>query len=334
MALTLAGADIRHFYAAIGITLPDRSSTDVSIRCFANPDAHAHGDRKPSTSVSLVNGAWYCHGCGARGSAFDAAVKTGHATQDAFDLLIDHGLLPPDARLQPARALLHARPPSPPRPAQSATRLRASERDVRRWQDALAHRVAAVTRICRARGWSYKTMRALGLGWDRGRITIPIRAADGELQGVLRYQPTETTRPKMLATAGSRLGLIPHPATEPSPHIVLTEGPPDMIAARSRGIPAIAIPGTHAWQDSWTPLLAGRMVTIVMDADPPGRIAARRIADSLASVADVQTVDLSPSRADGYDLTDWLAEQHRDGTDLTALARSHNPPLAQEKGHR
>jgi hypothetical protein len=38
---------------------------------------------------------------------------------------------------------------------------------------------------------------------------------------------------------------------------VLTEGPPDMISARSRGLPAVAIPGDHAWESTW----AGRWRT-------------------------------------------------------------------------
>ena len=51
----------------------------------------------------------------------------------------------------------------------------------------------------------------------------------------------------MLAVPGTRLGLIPHPAKETSDRILLVEGPPDMVAARS-GLPAIAIPGTNAWR--------------------------------------------------------------------------------------
>jgi hypothetical protein len=38
----------------------------------------------------------------------------------------------------------------------------------------------------------------------------------------------------MLAALGSRMGLIPHPTGETSERILLVEGPPDMIAARSR----------------------------------------------------------------------------------------------------
>jgi len=53
---------------------------------------------------------------------------------------------------------------------------------------------------------------------------------------VLRYAPTHDHAPKMLAARGTRLGLIPHPAAEPSTWVVLVEGPPDMISARSRGL--------------------------------------------------------------------------------------------------
>jgi hypothetical protein len=101
----------------------------------------------------------------------------------------------------------------------------------------------------------------LGCGWERGRLLIPIRARSRTLHGVLRYAPRHDRAPKMLAVAGTRLGLIPHPATEPSPWIVLVEGPPDMISARSCGLPAIAVAGDHAWEAQWAQLLAGRRVS-------------------------------------------------------------------------
>ncbi|MGZ4250644.1 MAG: toprim domain-containing protein [Solirubrobacteraceae bacterium] len=112
----------------------------------------------------------------------------------------------------------------------------------------------------------------------------------------------------MLANAGSRLGLVPHPATETSPRILLVEGPPDMIAARSRGLPAIAVPGDHAWQRQWGLLLRGRYVTVIMDADGQGRAAAERIAIDLREHTHTRVVDVAPDKSDGYDLTDWLLE--------------------------
>ena len=74
---------------------------------------------------------------------------------------------------------------------------------------------------------------------------------------MLRYAPSHDHAPKVLAVRGTRLGLIPHPCTESSTWVVLVEGPPDMISARSRGLPAIAVPGDDAWEPEWARLLVG-----------------------------------------------------------------------------
>ena len=53
------GADVRGFYQALGIELPGWAQREASVGCFANPDAHAHGDRDPSCSVNVETGAWH-----------------------------------------------------------------------------------------------------------------------------------------------------------------------------------------------------------------------------------------------------------------------------------
>ena len=126
----------------------------------------------------------------------------------------------------------------------------------------------------------------------------------------------------MLAAPGTRLGLIPHPDRESSRRLVLLEGPPDMIAARSRRWPAIAVPGDHAWQPGWARLLADREVIVVMDSDAAGRAAAQRIAADLAPVAHVRVVDLAPARDDGFDLTNWLLHHQQRRTGWTPSSSS------------
>ena len=318
--LSLPGADIRGYYQRLGIQLPERPCFEASVRCFANPGAHRREDRDPSCSVNMVSGAWKCHACGARGGAYDAAWRTGYTPRDAIDLMIAHGLTDRRARLQTGRDLLDAsarpsqaapRPEARPRRREAADErptLHVTEQDVARWQTALSRRPSLPATLARERGWRNETIRALELGHDRGRITIPIRDARGELQGLLRYQPKPAAGPKMLAELGTRIGLIPHPAAETSKRILLVEGPPDMIAARSHGLPAIAVPGDHAWQPAWAQLLARRHVTVVMDCDPPGRDAGTRIVADLGHFADVDLIDLASTRGDGYDLTDWLRE--------------------------
>ena len=224
ITLTLPDADFRGYYRQLGIQLPDRTNLEASVRCFADPSAHRREDRDPSCSINLINGAWNCHGCGARGGAYDAALAKGHTPRSAIDLMITHRLIERRARLQTARELLH----TPNHPPASLARTRArndpvarpalqvTDHDIARWQTSLSRRPGLLARLAQDRGWRYQTMRALELGIDRGRITIPIRNARHELRGVLRYQPEPTTSPKMLAAPGTRLGLIPHPATEHS----------------------------------------------------------------------------------------------------------------------
>jgi Toprim-like len=306
--------DVRTFYAALDIELPSWLRLEAPVRCFADPEAHNRGDRNPSCSVNLASGAWNCHGCGARGGAYDAALALGHTPRSAMDLLIAHGLAEPRTiehsraapRVQRSPAIL-ARPERPERPPLS-------------WDDAnvqlCAERLDADSRLVRqlilGRAWAPRAMRALELGFDGARITIPVRDEHGKLRGVLRYDPFGRREPKMRAVPGTQLGLVPSPARERAERILLVEGPPDMIAARSCGIAAIAIPGTTAWQPSWAPLLAGRHVTVVMDCDPAGRRAAQDIAASLGPIAAVvELVDLWPDRHDGYDLTDRILERRR-----------------------
>ena len=70
----LQSGDVRSFYESLGVDLPGWAQREAPVRCFASNESHNHGDRSPSTSVNLENGAWCCHGCGAHGGAYDAAL--------------------------------------------------------------------------------------------------------------------------------------------------------------------------------------------------------------------------------------------------------------------
>ena len=94
MTYTLPGADIRGFYAALGIELPQWSTENAMTRCAFDPDAHNRGDRDPSLSISLTSGAYNCHACGAKGGAYDAALALGHDPASAMQLLVRYGLAP------------------------------------------------------------------------------------------------------------------------------------------------------------------------------------------------------------------------------------------------
>lgn len=312
MTSTLPGADIRGFYTALGIDIPRWAGQEASVRCFADAEAHQHGDRSPSTSINTNNGAWKCHGCGAYGGAYDAAVARGHDPRSAIELMIRYGITrrrPPRTDSQSLRRRHGAgAPPARARRTPSTPpSLAISESQLRRWHLNLVERTDVLERLATRRGWTLNAIRQLQLGLDGEDITIPVRDAHGDLVSLLRYRPGG--HPKIRAARGSRRALLPHPAAEPSEQLLLVEGEPDAIASRSRNLPAIAIPGAETWQTRWAPLFAGRHVTIALDADTSGRVCAHRIAHDLAPhSAEVRVIDLAPEREDGYDLTGWLHE--------------------------
>jgi len=320
MTRTLPGADIRGYYDELGIQIHGWARTEASISCFAEADAHNRGDRDPSCSVNLEHGAWHCHGCGARGGAYDAATALGLTPRAAIDLMVKHGLVQrrhshvttPTVNRRGASRSDAVAVKRPARPNLAVTEL-----DVRHWQTTLTEQTTLIARLAKERGWLYSAIWELGLGYDCGRITIPVRDERHHLIGLLRYRPfAELGQPKMIATRGSRRALLPHPAAEPSRELLLVEGEPDMIAARSRGIPAIAVPGAESWRAEWAPLFAGREVTIVMDCDRDGRRAAARIAQDLHGHANVAEFDIAPERNDGYDLTDLFRDHPRLATEV------------------
>ena len=325
----MAGVEVRAFYAALGIELPGWAHTEAPVRCFADPAAHKREDRNPSCSVNLESGAFNCHGCGARGGAYDAALTRGRTSREAIELMVAFGL---------THRRQDRRPPSPvsqqpqlPRAQTRAvpSRLKAGIGEVQQWAGTLQGSRSLLARLERERGWRRRVLAELKIGFDGQRITVPIwrtpapagagGSARAELQGVLRLRVHSTQKPKVLALPGTRLGLMPLPSATPGRRVLLVEGPSDMLAARSAGLPAIAVPGASAWRPEWAAALTGRSVVVVMDCDRPGRQATRRITDDLQRGGiEVQLADLAPSRDDGYDLSDWLQE----GNDPAGLLRS------------
>ncbi len=341
----MAEGDVRGFYARLGVEISQWATIEAAVSCFADPAAHKNGDRSKSCSVNLASGVWHCWGCGAKGGAYDAALARGLDSRDAFELKVAFGLAERDPkRPQPSARTgrLAARSPraDAERPAREPRHaLAVSEGDMDGWRADL-ERMRWPLRVMRSEHcalWNRETLLALGLGFDRGRVIFPIRDGDGRLEGVLRYAPTHEKAPKMLAAAGTTLGLLPHPAADRSVDVLLVEGPPDMLAARCQGWSAFAVPGDDAWQPEWAQLLAGRRVTIVMDADQAGRTAAARIAADVVTVAlEVRVAELHSGREDGADLTDWLtanrdasAAELRARLERTTTLVSAEPPATQ-----
>jgi hypothetical protein len=219
MTSTLPGADIRGYYRAIGVQLPEWAIREASVRCFTHPDARAHDDRRPSCLVDLGSGAFPCWGCGAEGGACDAAIEILRLSpREAIDLMIECGLA--ERRAAGASGHRTRRPARPTRHDDAqvgkdgvtrAPGYRATDRVMAGAARRPRLDPPGCVRPEHRRLWDPVTLRHLGIGWDGHRLTIPIRDIDGHLQGLLRYAPMATRTAKMIATPGTRLGLIPAP---------------------------------------------------------------------------------------------------------------------------
>ena len=156
MTATLANADIRGYYRSLGVQVPEWANGNASVRCFASSDRRQHEDRKPSASVDLISGAFFCHGCAAHGGAYDAAITVGHTPRSAIDLMIVHGLTERCNRLYTAREIATHSPIDNTRRKSltPAVTLQSTEAEVRRWRRALSQRPSLSRCLLRDRGWT------------------------------------------------------------------------------------------------------------------------------------------------------------------------------------
>lgn len=298
-ARTFVSGDVRGLFAELGVQLPVRVGVNVAVRCFANGAAHQRGDRNPSASVHVETGAWFCHGCGASGGAYDAALALGRTPREAMVLLERHRFttkIRTTGRSSRARIL----------------RLRATEADVSRFRRCLLGHPATLERLDDLRGWHPVAIERLEVGYDGHRVTFPYRNADGGLVGIGRYNPNPDRRadePKLKADAGSRRELFPAPERVRTDGLLwLLEGEPDVVRAASLALPAVAVPGVEGWRREYIERFRGRRVVVCFDCDRPGRTAAQRIAcELLGLAADVRWLDLDLREESGFDLSDWTA---------------------------
>ena len=197
----------------------------------------------------------------------------------------------------------------------------------------------ALAAVAELRGWTPEAISRLDLIWDEraGQVVFPIRDATGDDLGELRYLPDPARRNgrrKMAQASGVPRQLFPPPETlgDEDRLLILAEGEPDAVAAWSAGFAAVAVPGVQGWKLEYGARFSGRRwkVIVCADCDDEGRaFAARAAGDLVEAGVDARIVDLDPNRADGYDLTDFLARESPDRLrELVEEAQAPVVPLA------
>lgn len=137
-------------------------------------------------------------------------------------------------------------------------------------------------------------------GWERfmGGLSIPYH--DGRLREVgvrFRWAQGDRKYDQRSGTPHRLYGI--HQVEEPV--VYLTEGEFDSLILRQLGMPAIAVPGSTAWQPHWRWLFRDcQEVFVVFDPDEPGRKGGLEVVRSLKQVTKADLVELPT----GQDITD------------------------------
>lgn len=239
-----------------------------------------HKDTQASLSIETdKTGAYYCHGCGAKGTSFVGFYVATHEVP--YDLAL--------------RELYqkYVRPEIP-------------ITEVLDNHNMLMGIPGLIEWIVTHRGVVLDTLKYYKIGYDGHRVTIPIENEFEMIVNMRRYDVTKKADAKMISYAKGYGGACLFPSNNLSkPSLVVVEGEWDAILANQLGIPAIcSTGGAGSWLVEFSELLAGKDVTVIMDNDDAGRRATDMIVARLEKYAAV--VRATSYNVEGMDLTDYI----------------------------
>jgi len=285
---------------------------EIKCRCPAHDDKHA------SLSMNVDKGVGSCHvgSCGWKGDivSFIAVVlKTTRKTVLA-DLSTRYDLAGDEKTV--------------------------STRAIEQWHG-LLHDAKPLLKELYKRGVTDEDIRKRRLGCNRGRVTIPIYNAAGQVVNVRKYLPGAPGDDKMRNMRGrGRIRLYPLDQLEFHDVIVCGGEMKAIVTARMmnpKGVGAItATAGEGKWDPSFTQLFAGKRVWVCMDVDEPGVKAADRVAAQLRATVDRVFVLRLPLDTDAYptgDLNDYFGPKvGATADDLFSLMEKCEPWAPPQRG--
>ena len=238
-----------------------------------------HGDSRPSASVNVAKGKWYCFTCGAHGDLHGEALLV-EPDYEQMRLWLDNLLAA--QRVYP-ESWLNQYDAGPVHPY---------------WLDRVGEAAA----------------RAFRLGYDDEQLTYPLRGSAGEVLGVVRRK-LHGDGPKYRYPAGADMGsLLFNYSSAYRKALVLVEGALDAIALWNVGIDAMAIYGSRlsAAQVKLIAKIDPTYVYLCFDQDKAG---AQATSDAEHALRHCLTDVLSWPRGWGKDIDEIGVEHRRDVVD-------------------
>ena len=260
----------------------------------------AHDDKTASASLNAKTGLWKCHACGAKGdfvTFFAASTKVTRSV--AVEEL---------AKRYPTSGEMTIAPEVP---------LRFHE----------ARIPESLMTPLRERCIDEEAIERFQLGYEKGRVTIPVYDERGNCVNIRKYLPGADPGKKMYNVRGCGKGGHIYPIGQMQfETVVLCGGEMKAIAVamrlNERGVGAVCVTsGESNWNAKHNESFRGKTVVICYDVDPTGRIGARKVASALQRhAAEIRILDL-PLDTDLYpkgDINDYFASGCS-GSDFAAL---------------
>lgn len=262
-------------------------------------------DRRPSFSLNVTTGLWYCfiQGKGGDYVMFRALMET-----EEFDPISGFGI--PDYEAVQRKLL------------QEFGVTKALDSNwLRSCQETLLSDPTLMWSIQQQKPWEISNLSQMGIGYDNDteRFVIPIYDRKGAIVNAKLYSPASSSGPKMIWGISGIGGNYLYPSRAwTEPWVVLVEGETDVISMRSYGFPACsgtAGAGDPVPEGDWW---RGKTVFVLMDSDDAGIQACEkaiyRMRELAASVVKVELPDWpgKPEKADSSDYIQYLKAQGYD----------------------
>lgn len=265
-----------------------------------------HDDKNPSVTLNIKKNKWICHAssCKARGDIVSFL---------AFVLQCERKVVLVDLDKRYDLKLIKT----------------VNQATIERYHNAIWESGVFLQELYK-RGLKDSDIREARLGYDNGRIMIPVYDKDGRVINIRKYLPGAPGPEKMKNLSGYTTKALYQIDQLKYPVIWICGGEMKALASKSYlnelNTGSISVTaGEGAWDIKFTPLFKGKHVFVCMDVDKGGIAASNTIAENIklsAQSVHIVSLPLDREKYPKGDLNDWIVDSKVDANSFDALMKS------------